>query len=36
MSILKVAHGHPVLRAKGRTIDKTEIKSAGSRDSWTR
>jgi peptide deformylase len=30
MSILKVARmGHPVLRAKGRTIDKTEIKSAG-------
>jgi peptide deformylase len=30
MSILKVARmGHPVLRAKGRTIDKAEIKSAG-------
>ena len=30
MSILKVARmGHPVLRAKARALDKTEIKSAG-------
>jgi peptide deformylase len=29
MSILKVARmGHPVLRAKARTVDKTELKSA--------